>query len=247
MAATKIYSEYDNFAWFYNRYWGEEFCRPALAIFNLVLFPHLPRGSRVLDLCCGTGHLAAALCAQGYRVTGLDGSKAMLEFARRNAREAAFIRADARAFNLPERFQAVIAAFDSLNHLMNLAELTQVFRNVYAALLPGGIFLFDLNMEDEAEQFGQTLEMIEDDHVCVVRGNYDSETKLKRYDLTMFRLLAGNWQRTDLSLWQHYYSEAEVMAALADAGFKQVKTYDAQREFGMTLSDGRMFYLARKD
>jgi SAM-dependent methyltransferase len=247
MTATDIYSEYDDFAWFYNRYWGEEFCRPALAIFETLLFPHLPAGSCVLDLCCGAGHLAAALCERGYRVSGLDGSKAMLEFARNNAPEAEFIRADAREFKLPARFQAVIAAFDSLNHVMSLAELTQVFRNVHATLLQDGLFLFDLNMEDEAEQFGQTLEMIEDDHVCVVRANYDSETKLKKYELTMFRLLAGNWQRTDLSLWQYYYTEAEVLAALADAGFKQVKTYDAHREFGMTLSDGRMFYLARKN
>jgi SAM-dependent methyltransferase len=247
MAANEIYSEYDDFAWFYNRYWGEEFCRPALAIFNNLLFPHLPAGSDVLDLCCGTGHLAAALCERGYRVTGLDGSTAMLKFARRNAPEAEFIRADAREFRLPDRFQAVIATFDSLNHVMTLAELMQVFRNVHAALLPGGVFLFDLNMEDEAEQLGQTLEMIEDDHVCVVRGSYDGETRLKKYELTMFRLLTGNWQRTDLNLWQRYYTEVEILTALADAGFKQVKTYDARREFGMTLSDGRMFYLTRKD
>ena len=246
MPATDIYSEYDDFAWFYNRYWGEEFSRPALAIFNILLFPYLPAGSCVLDLCCGTGHLAAALCERGYQVTGVDGSATMLEFARSNAPEAEFIRADARVFKLPERFQAVIAAFDSLNHMMSLAELTQVFRNVHATLLKDGIFLFDLNMEDEAEQFGQTLEMIEDDHVCVVRASYDSETKLKKYDVTMFRLLAGHWQRADLSLWQRYYIEADVLAALAAAGFKWVKTYDARSEFGMTLSDGRMFYLARK-
>jgi len=102
-------------------------------------------------------------------------------------------------------------------------------------------------MEDEAEHFGQTLEMVEDDHVCVVRGSYDGQAKLKEYDVTMFRLLEGNWQRTDLCLWQRYYGEAEVVTALAEAGFKRVKTYDAGREFGMTLSDGRMFYLARKD
>ncbi len=247
MTATDIYSDYDDFAWFYNRYWGEEFCRPAMAIFDILLFPQLPAGCSVLDLCCGTGQLAATLCERGYRVTGMDGSAAMLEFARGNAPEAEFIRADARSFTLPEQFQAVIAAFDSLNHLMNLDELTQVFRNVHATLVDDGIFLFDLNMEDEAEHFGQTLEMVEDDHVCVVRGSYDGQAKLKEYAVTMFRLLEGNWQRTDLCLWQRYYGEAEVVAALAEAGFKQVKTYDAGREFGMTLSDGRMFYLARKE
>jgi SAM-dependent methyltransferase len=246
MSEPKIYSDYDSFAWFYNRYWGEEFSRPALAIFNVLLFPLLPAGCRVLDLCCGTGQLAAGLCERGYRVTGLDGSEAMLEFARQNAPGAEFIRADARSFSLPGKFQAVLSAFDSLNHLMELTDLTQVFRNVHRVLNDGGVFLFDLNREDESEILGQTLDMISDDHVCVVRASYEVETKLKRYDVTMFRLLEGLWQRHDLSLWQRYYEEKDVQAALAEAGFERVRTFDARREFGMTLSDGRTFYLARK-
>jgi SAM-dependent methyltransferase len=246
MPETNIFSEYDSFAWFYNRYWGEEFSRPALAIYNVVLFPLLPERCRILDLCCGTGQLAAGLSELGYQVTGLDGSETMLEFARANAPQAEFIRADARTFSLPGQFQAVLSAFDSLNHLMKIEELTQVFRNVYEALADGGVFLFDLNREDESEILGQTLDMISDDHVCVVRASYEVETKLKRYDVTMFRLLEQVWQRHDMSLWQRYYEETDVLTALSAAGFKRVRTYDARREFGLTLSDGRTFYLARK-
>src|SRR5215210_1417655 len=77
-----IYSDYDRFAWFYNRYWGPEFSSPALAIYNVLLFPHIPAGCRVLDLCCGTGQIAAGLTERGFQVTGLDGSEAMLRFAR---------------------------------------------------------------------------------------------------------------------------------------------------------------------
>ena len=36
----------------------------------------------VLDLCCGTGLLAAELIARGYRVVGVDASEAMLACAR---------------------------------------------------------------------------------------------------------------------------------------------------------------------
>jgi len=246
MADTEIYSDYDSFAWFYNRYWGEEFSRPALAIFNMLLFPLLPKGCQILDLCCGTGQLAAGLIERGYRVTGLDGSEAMLEFARANAPKGKFLRADARDFKLPGQFQAVLSAFDSLNHVMELAELTQVFTNVYRTLGDNGVFLFDLNREDDSELTGRTLDMVCDDHVCVVRASYDVETKLKRYQVTMFRWLAGGWQRSDVDLWQRYYEENDVLAALAKAGFKRIRTYDARREFGMTLSDGRTFYLARK-
>lgn len=48
----------------------------------------LPAGSHIVDLPCGTGRLAAALLAAGYRVTGIDISPAMLRQAAR--RLAAF-------------------------------------------------------------------------------------------------------------------------------------------------------------
>src|SRR5262245_42357285 len=139
MPQDQIFSDYDRFAWFYNRYWGDEFSRPALSIFNILLFPHLPPGCRVLDLCCGTGQIAAGLVARGYRVTGLDGSEAMLKFARENAPEGEFIRSDARSFALPKIFHGVISAFDSLNHLMKSEELIAVFRNVHEVLVDDGI------------------------------------------------------------------------------------------------------------
>ena len=107
-------------------------------------------------------------------------------------------------------------------------------------------FLFDLNLEDASELVGNTLDIIEDDHVCIVRSSYNQIQRLKRYDVTMFQLELEHWQRTDLTLFQRYHTVNEVLGALADAGFFRVKTYDARREFGFTISDGRMFYLARK-
>ncbi len=246
MAVDEIYSEYDRFAWIYNRYWGGEFSRPALALYNSLLYPHLPAGARILDLCCGTGQIARGVSERGYRVTGIDGSEAMLRFARENAPEAVLLHADARAFRLPEKFDAVICAFDSLNHIMELDELRMVFRNVRDVLEDEGVFLFDLNLEDENELTPSAVEMVEDDHVCVVRASYDPKEKLKRYDATMFFLDDGRWTRSDLTLYQRYYDHLVVLAALAECGFTRVKAYDARREFGFTLSDGRMFYFARK-
>jgi SAM-dependent methyltransferase len=246
MQAVDIYSDYDRFAWFYNKYWGGEYSRPALAIYNILLYPHLPDGGRILDLCCGAGQIAGGLAERGYRVIGVDGSEAMLRFARANAPGVEFLRADARDFHLPDKFHAVISAFDSLNHVMELEELKMVFRNVYAAMEDVGLFLFDLNLEDESEMLGNSLDVVEDDHVCVVRASYKPEEMLKRYDVTMFRLEDASWRRSDLTLFQRYYVPEDVIAALVECGFSRVKTYDARREFGFTISDGRMFYLARK-
>jgi len=56
----------------------------------------LKPGLRVLDLCCGQGNVSEALVGCGFRVTGIDFSPAMLEFARARAPSASFIEADAQ-------------------------------------------------------------------------------------------------------------------------------------------------------
>lgn len=48
----------------------------------------LPPGARLLDAGCGTGHFAIAFAERGYSVVGIDISPAMIERARKNARNA---------------------------------------------------------------------------------------------------------------------------------------------------------------
>lgn len=50
----------------------------------------------VLDLCCGQGNVSEALLSRGCHVVGVDFSPAMLAFARKRARNATFIEADAQ-------------------------------------------------------------------------------------------------------------------------------------------------------
>jgi len=84
--ASHAFSEYDDLAWLYNRYWGNNFTKPALSMLKKSgALSRTPTTSTILDLCCGTGQLAHALSAMGYHVTGIDGSEQMLQFARRNA------------------------------------------------------------------------------------------------------------------------------------------------------------------
>ena len=89
---------YEGLGWFYDRYW-RGFCAKAMPALDRLALSHLPRRARILDLCCGTGWLSAALGRRGFRVTGLYGSEDMLRFARANASQAAFVAADARRFH----------------------------------------------------------------------------------------------------------------------------------------------------
>lgn len=246
---TARFSGYDPFAWLYNQHWGG-FAPLVLPVLENLALKELPLGARVLDICCGTGQLAALLADQGLRVTGLDGSEKMLEFARQNAPEAEFVLADARDFHLPAEYDAAVSTFDSLNHILELDDLEAVFRCAAAALKPGAPFCFDLNMEGAFLEgweggYGETY----DNHAFIRTGSYDPEHRLGRFDATYFRRLDGQWQRTDLTLFQRWYTRAEVVAGLEKAGFTGVRAY----QFGelralVPLGDDarRGFFVCRK-
>ena len=243
------YSDYDAFAWIYNKHWGDSFTHIALNVLEKLVLPHLPNKARILDLCCGTGQLAQILADRGYQVTGLDSSGEMLHFARENAPAAEFIQDDACSFRLPGVYHAVVSVFDSLNHIMTLEELTSVFHNVYAALRTGGLFLFDLNMEEGYRvTWNDNFGIIEDDHVCVIHSGYNPEEQTARFDATIFRLQDG-WYRSDLTLLQKCYSEAEVRSALEAAGFTEIHTYAYDGQFDLqelTAESERAFFLCQK-
>ena len=42
---------YDDFAWFYNRYWNEEFHSLAFPILERIWLPRLAPKGRILDVC----------------------------------------------------------------------------------------------------------------------------------------------------------------------------------------------------
>jgi hypothetical protein len=156
--------------------------------------------------------------------------------------------ADARSFALDVPVAAAVSTFDSLNHVLQLSQLREVFDRVLVALEPGGLFVFDLNTEDEFQNDSREamFDIVEDDHACVVRSRYDVSTRMKYYDVTMFTLELDDWRRGDLTLVQRYYDAVEIARTLREAGFDRVSVYDAEKEFDLSISAGRAFFVARR-
>ncbi|MER0239562.1 class I SAM-dependent methyltransferase [Fulvimarina sp. MAC8] len=137
--------QYDHWAWLYNATLGPRYGQSKIGPLARVILPDLPQGGAILDLCCGTGQLAAILTQRGFSVTGVDGSPDMLRHARENAPEAEFIEADCRNFTVRSKYDGVICASASLNHMRTAEDLRGVFTSVNHALKVGGPFVFDVN------------------------------------------------------------------------------------------------------
>lgn len=241
-----MYSTYDTFAWFYNKYWTE-FSADIMPTLQPLLLDQLPAGTHILDLCCGTGQMARQLIARGFRVTGVDGSAEMLAYARQNAPEATIIQADARDFTLPEPVDVAVCLFDSLNHITERAGLESALRCTYAALRPGGLFVFDLNMDEAYKlRWNSSYSIVEPDHVIAVRARYSPVAREARMTLTMFQEVGEAYQRSDVTFVERAYPQEDVLELLATIGFVDVKSYDASHDLAWREEAGRRFFIARK-
>lgn len=245
-SAPEPSSAYDEFAPFYNLYWAPGFLDDLAAGLSETVLPLVPPGARVLDLCCGTGQIAAWLVGQGLEVVGLDGSEVMLDYARRAAPEARFVAADARDFHFEEPFDLVLSTFDSLNHLPTLDDLEAAFRSVRRALAPDGVFCFDMNMnEGFAFADDETYASVTDEHVCISESNYDERAKRGVSTITSFLRVGELWRRKSFEIVEYCYPRLEIEARLARADLAPPKIFDAGRDFGMPHGDGRLFFLTR--
>jgi SAM-dependent methyltransferase len=103
-------------------------------------------GRRLLDVACGTGNSFLPLLARGYDVTGCDLSPNMAVRARAKAAGRARVEvADMRSLPWRRRFDLVTCIDDSLNYLLEPADLLAALCSIARALVPGGLAVFDTN------------------------------------------------------------------------------------------------------
>jgi SAM-dependent methyltransferase len=107
-------------------------------------------GSPILELGCGTGRVLLPLAREGYQVTGVEVSSAMLELARRKvdaqalAGRITLVQQDMRELTLDRRFNLAFAAINSFLHLPNTDEQLATLGRIRNHLNPGGLLLLDL-------------------------------------------------------------------------------------------------------
>ncbi|MBA3914119.1 MAG: class I SAM-dependent methyltransferase [Acidobacteriales bacterium] len=240
---------YDFFATAYSHIFGPEAAGATWQALEQLLLPELEPAARVLDLCCGTGELAHQFERRGYHVVGLDNSPGMLTRARQRAPRVEFIQADVRDFHLSGQFSAVVSTYNSLSHLLTRGDLEQCFSHVRAALAPGGLFVFDIYSERAyRERWRGTFAKITGQDVCVVQPSFDESSRTGVNHVTAFHRdesAGALWIRTDVQLVTRCYSDDEIQAHLAAAGFKNVEHWEGTYGLGIAEASERVFWRCR--
>ncbi|MCY4085530.1 MAG: class I SAM-dependent methyltransferase [Actinomycetia bacterium] len=122
---------------------------------------------QVVELAVGTGRIAIAVALAGFPVIGVDASDGMLNVCRREAQRHGVghlldLRlGDLRNPPIPGTAHLVMVPFRSYLHLATHADRLTAFRAVYQALVPGGLFAFDVfcpSAADIEQTHGRWLE-----------------------------------------------------------------------------------------
>lgn len=103
----------------------------------------IPSGCKILDLGCGPGLYTKRLSDMGYDVTGMDFSRRSIEYAKEHDTKTEYIYQNYLELDFNSAFDVITLIY------CDYAALTQSERkillsNVYKALKPNGLFIFDV-------------------------------------------------------------------------------------------------------
>ena len=204
----------------------------------------------VAELACGTGTLAALLARRGYQVTAVDRSADMLSQAEQKCREldVRLLCQDLSRLRLPEQVDAAVCCLDSVNYITRPSLLRQAFRRICQALVPGGLFVFDVKTPAALEGADGQVYLDETEELfCVWRGEYFPRRRVCGYGIDLFALRAdGSWERGGEYHEEYAYTLDELAAWLEQAGFTHIRQFGDRRMTPPREGEQRVFFTATK-
>jgi len=228
-------SDFDAFARFYHADYGS--FTDDLPFYRALL---RRAGGRAIELMCGTGRLLVPLAREGFILTGLDISPALLDVARANIATAGVTESVTLAegdtrMSLPGGpYQAAFVAINSFMHLETVNDQIATLGRIHAALAPGGLLVLDLFNPDPRELLRHQNELILDKTFDLPDGTPVQKFVVQSSDLAMQltqvtflydELAVSGVRRTVLRFGMRWLYRYELEHLLARCGFALEAVY----------------------
>lgn len=231
----------------------------------------VPRAA-LADVACGTGTFALHWAKRHpkWTVFGTDRSEGMIQGARRaatassrkptsspiarsvaRARSAAptFIVQDLAHFELDQPVGLVTCLFDSVNHVTHPSALGKIFGRVHDALLPGGLFVFDVIDDDGFEEAfsGYSITNGRDLYVGMEMDYHErGGVGYGRAVFSFFKRIDRAWHRLGFELEERRWRKRELRALLKGAGLSVVEVPRLDPSIYPEVYVPRLLYIARR-
>lgn len=140
---------YKKFAKYYDKVYFDKDYAKEVEVINWAVKKHKKsKGSKLLDIACGTGGHAAIL-KKDYSIIGVDLNPEMLKLARKKVVGVKFIKGDMKTLALGKKFDIVTCLFTSITYNQNYTELDNTLKIFYNHLHPGGLVIFDIGFHKD--------------------------------------------------------------------------------------------------
>ncbi|MFB2968731.1 trans-aconitate 2-methyltransferase [Aerosakkonema sp. BLCC-F183] len=198
----------------------------------------------VVDLGCGSGLLTQELAKADYRVLGVDISESMIAIARQRVPDAEFRVESLFKVDIPT-CNAVTSIGECLNYLFD-ADNThlELFDRIYSALIPGGVFIFDIAEPGQVTPGNSTKGFIEGENwIVLVEKEEDREQRTLNRRIITFRKLGEHYRRDDELHRLRLYKSTDIAEDLRQVGF----CVEKMRSYGQFhLPKAHTAFVARK-
>lgn len=210
------------------------------------------------DIACGTGSHVIELSKLGFRCSGSDLSKNMIEEGKKKALEEgldiAFSTSDLREVKTENKYDAMLGLY-AVGFLKTKEDFKTMLRGIYDALIPGGVFLFNvLNAGFETDGIAAsdikepvlTMDILADSkELSIVRLSSSAfHNHVQEWCHTYLIQDNGRFKLKALSQKYQMYTQNEIEELLEECGFTVKKV---QYEDIPAFHKWDMFVVAQAD
>lgn len=189
---------------------------------------------QILDLGCGPGLYLEKLALLGHKCTGVDFSENSISYAKTQAKikglDIQYLCQDYLDLDFENLFDLIILIYTDFGVLLPNERVTLLDR-IYRALKPGGLFIFDvLNERNAEEKFREEQTWTQEfsgfwsasPYLELVKGFHYPEHKvfLKQHTLIDEKDVIRTYR-----FWMHYFTDEEMIVLLNSKGFKKVESF----------------------
>ena len=212
----------------------------------------VPKGSRILDIGCGTGRHSILLANDGYQVTGIDSSRGMLDELKKKSKKVSLINSDIYSIhnrldrlNRLDRFNLIILMWNAFNEIALTKKLALRLLELFNKYLsPAGKILINSNNPETFEPanlhyitnwLANNKEYIV--HWDTVKYYKQTNSAVSRELIDVIDSNGKKFEQTCAYIKQRWWSLEEYRRLIQKAGFNlKLKKLLCNEEFYIILS-----------
>lgn len=190
---------------------------------------------KILDLGCGPGIYTEKLAEKGHHLTGVDFSENSISYATNQAQEKNlkinYACQDYLKLDYHNQFDLVILIYTDFGVLLP-DERNILLKNIYRALKPNGVFIFDVINDNDIDKKFQELQTwtFENSgfwknrpYLELVSGfNYPNE----KVFLKQHTIIDESEKINIYRFWTHYFNSDVLIEMLSDKDFKNIEHFE---------------------